>query len=48
MIVYLNGCLVEKNFIEFVIECGGVGYVVRILFNIYVLLGFEELLKLFM
>ena len=47
MIAHLNGRLVEKNPTNVIIECGGVGYFVRISLNTFAALGKEESLKLF-
>jgi Holliday junction DNA helicase RuvA len=47
MIAHLNGRLVEKNPTNVIIECGGVGYFVRISLNTFAALGNEESLKLF-
>jgi Holliday junction DNA helicase RuvA len=47
MIGHLNGRLVEKNPTELVIECGGVGYEVRISLNTYSAIGNDEHLKIF-
>lgn len=42
MIAQLNGKLVEKNPTELVIECGGVGYEVKISLNTYTAIGSSE------
>lgn len=47
MIAHLNGRLVEKNPTYVVIECGGVGYSVKISLNTFSALGNGEQLKLF-
>lgn len=47
MIGHLNGRLVEKNPTEVVIECGGVGYEVKISLNTFAQLGSEESIRLF-
>lgn len=47
MIGHLNGKLVEKNPTELVIECGGVGYEVKISLNTFSAIGSEEALKIF-
>ena len=47
MIGHLNGRLVEKNPTEVVIECGGVGYEVKISLHTFSALGSEEGVKLF-
>lgn len=47
MIAHLNGKLVEKNPTNVVIECGGVGYFVKISLNTFSAMGSEEHIKLF-
>jgi holliday junction DNA helicase RuvA len=47
MIAHLNGRLVEKSPTSVVIECGGVGYLVRISLNTFSALGSDEHLKLY-
>jgi Holliday junction DNA helicase RuvA len=47
MIAHLNGRLVEKNPTNVIIECGGVGYFVKISLNTFSALGSEEQLKLY-
>jgi Holliday junction DNA helicase RuvA len=47
MIAQLNGKLVEKNPTELVIECGGVGYEVKISLNTYTAIGSSESVKVF-
>jgi Holliday junction DNA helicase RuvA len=47
MIGHLNGRLVEKNPTELVIECGGVGYEVKISLHTFSALGSDEAVKLF-
>jgi Holliday junction DNA helicase RuvA len=47
MIGHLNGKLVEKNPTELIIECGGVGYEVKISLNTFSIIGSTESLKLF-
>ena len=47
MIGHLNGKLVEKNPTELIIECGGVGYEVRISLNTFSTLGDSEAVKVF-
>lgn len=47
MIGHLNGKLVEKNPTELIIECGGVGYEVKISLNTFSIIGSAESLKLF-
>lgn len=47
MIGYLNGKLVEKNPTELLIECGGIGYEVKISLHTYASIGNEEAIKVF-
>lgn len=47
MIGQLNGKLVEKNPTELIIECGGVGYEVKISLNTYSAIGSDEALKIY-
>jgi Holliday junction DNA helicase RuvA len=47
MIGHLNGKLVEKNPTELVVECGGVGYEVKISLNTFSAIGSDEALKIF-
>lgn len=47
MIGHLNGKLVEKNPTELVIECGGVGYEVKISLNTFSTIGSDEAIKIF-
>ncbi len=47
MIGQLNGRLIEKNPTELVVECGGVGYEVKISLNTFSALGSEESVKIF-
>ena len=47
MIGHLNGKLVEKNPTELIIECGGVGYEVKISLNTFSSIGSVEALKIF-
>lgn len=47
MIGQLNGKLVEKNPTELIIECGGVGYEVKISLNTFSALGSDESIKVF-
>lgn len=47
MIAHLNGKLVEKNPTNVVIECGGVGYFVKISLHTYTLIPSNEQIKLF-
>lgn len=47
MIAQLNGRLVEKAPTAVIIDCGGVGYEVKISLNTFSALGSEEAIKLF-
>lgn len=47
MIGHLNGKLVEKNPTDLVIECGGVGYEVKISLHTFSAIGSDESLKLY-
>jgi Holliday junction DNA helicase RuvA len=47
MIGHLNGRLIEKNPTELIVECGGVGYEVKISLNTFSALGSEESVKIF-
>ena len=47
MIAQLNGRLVEKSPTEVVIDCGGVGYEVKISLNTFSTIGSDESIKLF-
>lgn len=47
MIGQLNGKLVEKNPTELIIECGGVGYEVKISLNTFSTIGSDEAIKIF-
>lgn len=47
MIGHLNGKLVEKKPTELIIECGGVGYEVKISLNTFSAIGSVEAVKLF-
>ena len=47
MIAHLNGRLTEKNPTNLIIECGGVGYYVKISLNTFSALGSDEQLKIF-
>jgi Holliday junction DNA helicase RuvA len=47
MIGQLNGKLVEKNPTELIIECGGVGYEVKISLNTYSMIGSDEAIKIY-
>ena len=47
MIAQLNGKLVEKNPTEIIVECGGVGYEVKISLNTYTAIGVGEAIRIF-
>lgn len=47
MIGHLNGKLVEKNPTDLVIECGGVGYEVKISLHTFSAIGSDESIKVF-
>jgi Holliday junction DNA helicase RuvA len=47
MIAHLNGRLVEKNPTDLIIECGGVGYYVKISLNTFSKVGDSESLKIY-
>ncbi len=47
MIAHLNGRMVEKTPTNLVIECGGVGYFVKISLNTFSKIGNDESIKLF-
>jgi len=47
MIGHLNGRLIEKNPTDLIIECGGVGYEVKISLNTFSSIGETEALKIF-
>jgi Holliday junction DNA helicase RuvA len=47
MIGHLNGRLIEKNPTELIVECGGVGYEVKISLNTFSALGSDESVKIF-
>lgn len=47
MITYLNGRLIEKSPTVLVIECGGIGYEVRISLNTFSAIGSGESIKIF-
>lgn len=47
MIGHLNGRLIEKNPTELIVECGGVGYEVKISLNTFSALGSDESVKVF-
>ncbi|MGB1102395.1 MAG: Holliday junction branch migration protein RuvA [Crocinitomicaceae bacterium] len=47
MIAHLNGRLVEKSPTHVIVECGGVGYFVKISLNTFSRLGTDENIKIF-
>ena len=47
MIAHLNGRLVEKSPTHAIVECGGVGYFVKISLNTFSRLGADENIKIF-
>lgn len=47
MITYLRGTLVEKSPTSLTIECGGIGYAVRISLNTFSSIGDVETIKIF-
>lgn len=47
MITQLNGRLIEKNPTSLVIDCGGVGYEVKISLNTFGTIGSEESVKIY-
>ena len=47
MIAQLNGRLIEKNPTELIVDCGGVGYSVKISLNTYGALGSEENVRIY-
>lgn len=47
MITHLNGRLVEKTPTAIIIECGGIGYEVKISLNSFSKLGTDEAIKIF-
>jgi Holliday junction DNA helicase RuvA len=47
MIYHLNGRLIEKNPTSLVVECGGVGYEVKISLNTFSALGSDESIRIF-
>jgi holliday junction DNA helicase RuvA len=47
MIAHINGKLVEKNPMTLIIECGGIGYEVKISLNTFSAIGLEESVKVF-
>ena len=47
MIAQLNGRLIEKNATELIIDCGGVGYSVRISLNTFSEIGDKESIRVY-
>ncbi|PKR82154.1 Holliday junction branch migration protein RuvA [Brumimicrobium salinarum] len=47
MITYLNGRLIEKTPTHIIVECGGIGYDVRISLNTFSAISDEESIKIF-
>jgi Holliday junction DNA helicase RuvA len=47
MIAHLNGRIVEKTPTALIIECGGIGYEVKVSLHTYTKVGNEEAIKLF-
>ena len=47
MIAHLNGRMIEKTPTHIIVECGGVGYFVKISLNTFSQIGDEENLKIF-
>lgn len=47
MIAQLNGRLIEKNPTELIIDCGGVGYEVKISLNTFSAIGSEESVRVY-
>lgn len=47
MIYHLNGRLIEKNATSLVVECGGVGYEVKISLNTFSSLGSDESIRIY-
>jgi len=47
MIAHLNGRLVEKNPTNIVVECGGVGYFVKISLNTFSKIGSDENIRIY-
>ena len=47
MIAQLNGRLIEKNPTELIVECGGVGYSVKISLNTFGAIGSEENVRVY-
>lgn len=47
MIAHLNGRMIEKTPTHIIVECGGVGYFVKISLNTFSKLGSDESIKIF-
>lgn len=47
MIAHLNGRLIEKNPTNVIVECGGVGYMVKISLNTFSALGSDEQIRIY-
>lgn len=47
MIAHLNGRLIEKNPTSIIVECGGIGYEVKISLNTFGKIGSEESIKIY-
>ena len=47
MIAHLNGRLIEKTPTNIIVECGGVGYFVKISLNTFSKIGADESIKIF-
>jgi Holliday junction DNA helicase RuvA len=47
MITHLNGRLIEKNPTELVVECAGIGYLVKISLNTFSQINSEESIKIY-
>jgi len=47
MIAHLNGRIVEKTPTALIVECGGIGYEVKVSLHTYTKVGNEEAIKLF-
>ncbi len=46
MIAHLNGRMIEKTPTNIIVECGGVGYFVKISLNTFSQLGNDENIKI--
>ncbi len=47
MITHLNGKLVEKTPTSLIVECGGIGYEVKVSLNTYAAIGNDESIRIF-